>query len=194
MDLEKLTPTKVVARIEKKIPNFKVPEKIENAEEYASATEKASIVGKAKKDIEGYRDFYAKPHYNTYKDIRKQFEPFVKLLEKTDKAYRAVMIDFKREEKKELDKKQEELEAKALENAKDGEEVRVPIINEEKTVDFGGGRSQTRTITKWEVTDISKVPTEYLEVNKSAMGTAVKEGKTPPGIRVYEDISIALSR
>lgn len=194
MKLENQSPSAVVKKIGEKLPTYELPTEIKNMVEYRQATDLGSKMAKALKDIEGIRDHYAKPHYDTYKNIRGEFAPFVDLLSDKIKALKPIMLAWHKEEQRLRDEEQKRLEAEAVKNAPEGAEVTVEVVNEIKTIDGGEGRSQVRTKKKWRVVDINKVPSKYLEVNKKEMDAAIKKGIVPPGIEEYEEESLAFSR
>lgn len=182
-----------LANIEKKLPSYDLPSSIDTSEQYTEATDLGGKIKKALKDIEKFRDFYAKPHYDTYKKIRENFEPFIKTLKEKEATLKSMMLTFHREEQKRKDAEQAAIEAEALKNAKEGEDIIVPVVNDIKTTEATYGKSQVRVLRKWRVTDIKLVPHEYLEVNKKAIDAAIKSGNLPPGIEQYEEESLAIS-
>lgn len=194
MNLDNQTSTAIAKKVGEKLPDYHVPTAISSMEEYQIATDTGSKIAKAKKEIEKFRDHFAKPHYETYKRIRGEFAPWIDLLDVKEKTLKAVMLDFHRAEQKRKDEEQARLEAEAIANAPEGAEVVVPVVNDIKTIDGGEGRSQVRTKKKWRVVDINKVPSKYLEVNKKEVDAAIKKGIVPPGIEEYEDQSLAFSR
>lgn len=182
-----------IANIEKKLPGYELPTAITTMEEFTQATDLGGKIKKATKEIEKFRDFYAKPHYDTYKNIREQFEPFLSMLKEKEATLKPMMLAFHREEQKRKDAEQAKIEAEALANAKDGESIQVEVVNEIKTTEGAYGKSQVRTLKKWRVVDITKVPAEFLEVNSVAVNKAIKEGRVPAGIEEYEEQSMAIS-
>lgn len=194
MELKNKTPEQVTTSLAKKLPEFELPTEITSMEEYQMATDLGSQISSARKEIEKYRDFFAKPHYKVYKEIRKKFEPFIKDLEAKEKKMKSVMLAWHKEEQKRRDEEQARIEAEAIANAEEGQEVSVEVVNDIKTVEGGAGKSQVRTLKKWRVKDITLVPSDYLEVNKSMMNEAVKKGIVPSGIEVYEEETMAFSR
>jgi len=182
-----------IANIEKKLPSYELPTEIKTMEEFTQATDLGGKIKKAMKEIEKFRDFYAKPHYDTYKKIREQFEPFLFKLKEKEHALKPMMLAFHKEEQARKDALQAKIEAEALANAENGESIQVEVVNEIKTTESVYGKSQVRTLKKWRVTDITKVPYEFLEVNKVAVNQAIKEGRIPVGIEEYEEQSMAIS-
>jgi len=184
---------KVLAQIEKKLPVFNVPEVINTQEEYKTALDNVARVKKAYKLIEEKRDFYAKPHYNTYKEIRKAFRPYLDQLSTTEPAYKRVMLDFHQSEQKRLDAEQAKIEEEALKNAKEGEAVEVEEVNNIKRVEAIHGVSSVRKTKKWRVIDITKIPLEYLMIDEKKVKEALKIGKSIEGIEEYIEESLAIT-
>jgi len=194
MKLDNKEPKEIVASIKKNLPKYTLPETIDTMEEYMVATDLGSKIAKAKKDVEKFRDHFAKPHYDTYKKIREMFSPFVEGLTTKEKELKTLMLSFHKIEKVKRDAEQALVEAEAIANAPEGAEVVVEVVNDINTIDGGEGRSQVRTLKKWRVVDINKVPTKYLEVSKKLVDEDIKKGIVPPGIEQYEDQTLVFSR
>jgi len=184
---------KTLATIEKRLPSYDVPEVIETQEDNALALELAAKVKKAKKMITDKREFYAKPFYNEYKRVRKEFARFLDLLDAKEKELKTAMLAFHKKEQKRLDAEQARIDKEALAKAADGEAVEVTVVNDIKTVEGIHGKSTVRKIKKWKVVDITKVPMEYLCVDEKKVKEAIKKGKVPAGIEEYYEDSLAIN-
>lgn len=162
-------------------------------EEYNSAIDLASKIKRAKAEVEKWRDHYAKPHYDTYKKIREAFRPYIDTLGLKEEQLKKMMTSFIVIEKKRKDEEQKALEEAALAQAKEGEDVIVPVVNDINTVEAVHGKATVRKTKKWRVKDFNKIPREYLMVNDNAVKLAMKKEKEVPGIEFYEEESIAIS-
>lgn len=185
--------TKAIQSIEKNLPEYALPEAVTSTEEYSSAQDLLGKIKKGMKQIEAFRDFHSKPHYDTYKNIRSQFEPFLTTLEQKEKQLKSLMLAFYAEEKKRKDEEQKRLEQLALENAKEGEAVTVAVVNDIKTHETVNTKSTVRTLKKWRVVNIDLVPTKYLTVDKKLVDEDFKKGIVPSGIEVYEEDSLSVT-
>jgi len=62
------------------------------------------------------------------------------------------------------------------------------IVEPAKTIKFEGGASATiKTIKRWRLVDITKVPLEYLTTNDTKIGQVVRAGVEIPGIEIYDE-------
>ena len=71
----------------------------------------------------------------------------------------------------------------------------VPVYREPERAPMNG--ASTRTIWKFRITGTSLVPRQYLIVDEDAVGAvvrALKERTSIPGIEVYSEVSVAVSR
>ena len=166
---------KALATIEKKLPSYDVPEVIENAEGNKLALDLVAKVKKAKKLIEGRREFYAKPHYNEYKRIRELFKPFLDMLGEKEGEIKTKMLVFHSAEQKRLDKEQKKIEEEALKKAKDGEAIEVEEVNDIARTESIHGVSNIKKVKKWRVVDFEKIPREYLIVDEKLVKEALKK-------------------
>ena len=96
-------------------------------------------------------------------------------------------------------KAQAELQAKLNDEAKAANvepvQIMEPALPKQHTVvrSESGGSATQRKVWKFEVTDAQAVPREYLVVNESLVRQHVANGvREIPGVRIYEDIQIAL--
>jgi hypothetical protein len=52
----------------------------------------------------------------------------------------------------------------------------------------------TRTVTKWEITDRNLIPYQYCVPSDTLIDAAVREGLTIPGVRVYQETGVVAGR
>lgn len=57
----------------------------------------------------------------------------------------------------------------------------------DKKVETISGSVSFKTVTRFEVTDLSAVPVEYVVLNEVKVREALKEGKNIPGVRKFEE-------
>lgn len=100
-----------------------------------------------------------------------------------------------------LEKEAAKLNAKAKNKDTEAPPVVVPEFVTTQTVEQpntirskGGAATQVKTWT-YEIIDPLAVPREYLMINETAIRQAIREGlRDLPGIRIYEEINVRLSR
>lgn len=88
-------------------------------------------------------------------------------------------------------KKEQDKIVSKLEDGKIKPETAIRKLGEmdtvEKKVETESGSISFKTVMRFEVTDLSAVPVEYVVLNDVKVREALKEGKSIPGIRKYEE-------
>ena len=179
--------TKAIRTLETKLPDYQIPTIITSPKQYNDAIDLAAKISRATKQIEEKQDFHAKPHYNEYKRIRESFAPFIETLKTKQQNLKKAMTTWYMAEQKRLDAEQAKIDAAAREAADAGEAIEVAVVNNIKTTETVNGKAQVKMLTKWRVTDITKVAPKYLMVDSKAIDAVVKAGIVPKGIEVYKE-------
>ena len=179
---------------------------IRTIDDTKSATEDLSIIAKSKKWLEDKRKEYVTPLNNQAKVINDTFKLVSDPLNQADKITRDKILAF-REEQERKRREVEAIEAEKLALArreaelKDGE-ITIDLTPIEKPdavpdrIITDIGTSNQRDNWKWQVTDLSQVPREYLMINAGMVTPIVKASKgklTIPGIRIYNEPIIAVN-
>jgi hypothetical protein len=115
------------------------------------------------------------------------------------KDYQKVMQQKAQEEQEKARQEREKLQAildkEAKEKGIEGVVVAERVVEQSKTIRTEAGvTTYSVSLRKWEEEDISKVPIEYLMVDKKKVDAAVKGGIMVPGIRIWEETETRLRR
>lgn len=171
---------------------------IAGEEEQSWALEELSTIRRLLKRAEEIRKKLVKPSNDRVAminaDVRKATTPLKRCeihLDKEIRSYRkrleAARLAEQARIRKLAEKRREKAEA-------EGRPVPVPevltpqIKKPEKTVATSTGAVTFRTVRKWELEDISKLPREYLLIDRGKITKLVKAGvEGIPGIRIYSE-------
>ena len=162
------------------------------------------IIRKVKKAMEEKRKDYLKPFQDHVKETNEAYKTLMEPIEEADKTNAGKMLAFDAEQKRKI-REAEAIEAGKLALARreaelKGGEITVdltPVDKPEVVPDMVRtymGSSGQRDNWKWEVTDLSQVPHEYLMINAGMITPIVKASKgklTIPGISIYNEPIIA---
>ena len=192
--------TQTLQQTQKEIENSKIANEIANLQTLEMTNEPAfnfvaSTYDKARKFFkrtEDARKNALAPHKEEinrinfqFKQIQEPLEEIIALCNKKTGEYQTYIT------KKEQERQKKILEAAAMLAAK------TPIVLTEpvKPKSTESVIAKTKTITKFKVIDISKVPLEYLEINKSAVDRDIKMGvRNIEGLEIYEESITTLAR
>jgi hypothetical protein len=113
--------------------------------------------------------------------------------------YNNVLKQKAQEEQKKAREEREKLQAildkEAKEKGIEGVTVAERVIEQPTTIRTEAGvTTYSVTLRKWEEEDISKVPIEYLMVDKKKVDGAVKGGIMIPGIRIWDETETRLRK
>lgn len=158
-------------------------------------------ISEMKKGIEERRKFFVAPLNDQVKKINELFKDIVFPLEEADKMIRGKVSTYRSEQAEIARKEQERLNREAAERQKalDAEakalnvepvKVAAPVVAPPpKSI----GNVQTRKVWKFEITNRSVVPAEYLVVDEVKVRQAVMSGaREIPGVRIYEEETIVV--
>ena len=192
--------TQTLQQTQTEIEQSKIANEIANLQTLEMTTEPAfnfvaSTYDKARKFLkrtEDARKNAIAPHKEEinrinfqFKQVQEPLEEIISLCNKKTGEYQTYIT------KKEQERQKKILEAAAMLAAK------TPIVLTEpiKPKSTESVVAKTRTVTKFRVTDISKVPLEYLDINKSAVERDIKMGvRNIEGLEIYEESTTILSR
>jgi len=183
---------KAVLKATEQVATLSLPLEIKEMKDYQAAIDLAAKIKRTGKSITEYKDGYAKPYYNVYKEINAMFKPSLNELKEKEASLKADMLTFMKAEQKRKDIEQEALDKQALELAQEGEEVIVPVINDLKTTTTVNGASQVRTTKAFEIEDPALIPREYLTPDLTKIKEAMKIQKPIPGVRFYDKETLAI--
>ena len=168
------------------------------------ANDDLTIIARVKKGMEEKRKDYLSPFQNHVKEVNETYKTLMEPVEQADKITRNKILAFRTEQKR------KRREAEAIEDAKmalarreaelKGGEITIDLTPVEKPeaapdrIRTEMGTSGIRDNWKWEVTDISLVPREYLMINAGMLTPIVKASKGKiviPGVRIFNEPIIA---
>lgn len=134
-----------------------------------------------------------KPLNATLKEIRSRYKPVEEVLNEAIGTLKKKMSVYQMK----VVKEQEEAEVKIATEVAEGKlDVDMAIEKLEKIdspdnkVNTEDGSVAFRTVKKFEIEDLSKVPIEYLEPNETMIRKAMNDGIELPGIKYYEEQNI----
>lgn len=156
------------------------------------------------KECDDIRKAKKEPFFEMSKRIDAAFKPILDTLAECEKKLKDKLNIYlqacekkRQEEQAAAQKKFEEDNLAALEQrAFTGEDVQVdvPVPVLQKTSSQGNyGSASQKSVWRWELQDITKVPVEYLAVDEAKVNALVKAGtRQIAGLRIYEEKVIAV--
>lgn len=162
-------------------------------EDQAGVQMASELLGKIKANLNSLKmlkDQFVKP----YEDEVKKSKNWFKMQEEPFKQMEVVVKDKIGVYMEDERKKAEEAAKKAAEEAtKNNEENKpVPIEVPKMSVQATSGKVSAKEITSYEIVDESKIPREYLTVDRGAIQKAVRDGvKDIPGVKIIKKTSVA---
>ncbi len=187
--------TKELVPLKKKITTLALQAenfKISNDKDLTQAVEILSNLNKMGDSIKEKKETITKPLNLALKNARELFKPIenpyeeaIEILRNKMSKYQTLKVAKEAEEKAKVASRIGEGKGKLkLETAIEKiEEIGVT----EKNISTEAGSVNFRTVKKFEVVDILKIPHAYLQVNESLVTKLMKEGKEVPGCRYYTE-------
>lgn len=159
---------------------------VTNETDAESASQFVKKVSDKIKEIEEKRLSFTKPLNESLNAINTTFRELSIPLASAKTIVANKIISWRRMEQERIEKEEARRRAIQEAHAEQGHKVNAPIVMEKPKTTIAN--MQIRKIWKFEVTDISKIPTEYLQINSFAVTTAIREGKREiPGIKIYQE-------
>lgn len=182
-----------IAVIEKKVNPLVARSNTLAISDNKSLTEAVSLLSqmnKANDLIAAEKDKTYKPAYATVVAIRKQWKPLEEVFENAIGNLRDRISSYQTKQKKIADERTNKLAERAAKGTmrpetalRKMEDVDVP----ETTVSTEAGMVQFRTVPKFEVLDLKKLPAEYLLPNEPAIRRAMLANVELAGVRYYTE-------
>jgi len=175
---------------------------IATQEDVKDATNDLSMVAKLKKAIEVERKRYVDPLNAELKEINTFFKTLTEPIGEADQITRRKVLDYNAEIARQREEA-ERIEAEKLRLAQDemklkGEytvdltEIEKPDATPDR-VRTEVGTASKMTVRKWELEDITQVPSEYLLVDTGKVTKLVKAGiGAISGIRIWEEETLQI--
>lgn len=175
---------------------------ITDQETLSTATDILSDIKSTQKAIKADKEKLTKPLNQVLRDIRAKYKPFETDLKEAESGIKSKMADYQEQVERELAEKEAEVEEQ-LESGEITPEKAAQSMEQQDAIgtsfESKKGKVQFKTRKAVRVTDVKKVPVEYLNDPRvlTAITTAVRkdalDGKSIPGVEVYEERSIAAS-
>lgn len=171
---------------------------LETEEDYAKAGDFIVVIKKSKKEVEAKKRGILDPLNLAAKRTRDLFRPVESMLDESLGEVQKTMLAFRRKKEEEERAKEEELQKEVEAGEKTTEaavaemdEVKVP----DKTVQGSKGKTTVRKTKVVEITDESKVPREFLQldmvkIRQHALGLGDVQAVEIPGVVVKEESNI----
>lgn len=165
---------------------------VSNADEMQEATSVLSKLNQGLDRLTDDKEKLTKPINELLKEIRGRYKPFETKFEEAINYVRRAMIDYQTEQKR-LAKIEEDKIISRIGEGKGKLKVETAIkkISEvdkpESKVIADEGSVKFKTVKKFEVTDVSKLPVEFLLANEVAIRKAMTEGKEITGVRYFTE-------
>jgi hypothetical protein len=176
---------------------------ITSSADVESATRDLVIIAGVKKAIEERRQEYVGPINDHLRTVNNAFKAFTEPLVQADTITHKKVLDYMTEQKR-IKQEQERINQLRLEAAQAemkltgelSEPVNMVEVAPPPQTRFNTdtGTLGTAKIKKWELTDISQVPIEYLMIDATRVGKVVRAGiPSIPGIRIWEEESLRVT-
>lgn len=161
------------------------------------ATNDLSMIARLKKVTGDLRMDYLTPFKEGTETINAAFKEITDPLAQADTILRQKVLAFNQEQDR-IKREAEELERQEREVAEHRAKLNgdtstpfvpepLPVVADQRAV-TEVGESNTRTIRKWRLIDINKVPITFLKLDEVQIGKVVRAGiKEIPGIRIFEE-------
>ena len=197
----------VLKPIKERIETYKneLPAEINSKEEQEQATKVLSLIKKDLKEIDSKRKFILEPINSLTKEINTIAKATTSILEDMETTTKNKMSVFanklileqKKAEQEERERVKKEQEKINHEAQKLGcEPVVIPEIVQEKpktTIRTETGTSYTKEVWNFKITDISKVPLDYLIVDEKNVREAIKNGiRNIDGLEIFSENKIVI--
>lgn len=163
------------------------------------ATEMLSQINLRLDEIETERTKVTEPLNKALKAENGRWKPIREKLEAARDSLRKGMTAYQTEQKRLAQIEEEKIIARVKEGKGNlTAETAVAKIEKidkpEESVSTNSGSVKFRTVEKFELEDISKVPARYLLINETEVRIAMKDGLKLPGIRYYTEEMVINSR
>jgi len=175
---------------------------IASPEDEKRAANDLIIMGTIKKRLEALRVEKVKPLNDEVDSINASFKTIMAPLKEADNLTNKELLRYRQAEKAKRD------EALAIEAERRSLEQRAAKLNDGIAVSFtpvtkpdepprhiqlDAGSVSVRQLPQWELEDITRVPAEFLILDKVAVGKQVRAGRRNiPGIRIWMEDSLAV--
>jgi len=168
---------------------------IKTEDDLKKATEISSQLEDISSKLTEKKESITKPLNNTLKSVRALFKPMEEAYEKAQQIVNGKALAYHQKVREDAAKAEakiaSDLEAGKIKKVETAEKRVEKIERVDNTVRTESGGLQVRKVKKYEVVDVSLLPREYLEPNMGAIWKAVQANKEIPGVRAWEEETMA---
>jgi len=166
-----------------------------NQEEADTANATLQTIAKGLKQIEEKRKSFTAPLNQSLNEINKTFKDVVAPINEAKQGLTSRLMEWRRQEQVRIDAerekavKEEDRRRKIQEaHAAKGHNIKEEITPVAKPVPFSvKDNTKIRLTWTYDIEDETKVPREYLEVNRPSITAAVRSGvRDIPGVKIYQ--------
>ena len=168
------------------------------------ATEDLVVIKGLKTALEEKRKEYTQPINEHLKSVNDAFKEFTEPLSQADKVTRGKVLTYEaegerqRQEQMDINRLREEAAQREMQlKGELTESVNLVTVQPEAPAHYrtAFGTLGKAKVKKWEVTDLSLVPLEYLIIDSAKVGKVVRAGLSSiPGIRIWEEEQLRVTR
>jgi len=164
---------------------------IKSVEDVDKSSEFLKKVKDTEREIEAKRLEFTKPLNQSLRAINATFKQLKEPLVEARILLTGKIMDWKQAETARLEKEEARRRKIQEAHAKKGHTVEAPVVLDrpQKTI----GNTRTTKFWTFEVQDLGKVPTEYLEIDTVEVRQAIRNGvREIPGIKIYQDERLSI--
>ncbi len=176
---------------------------ITDASQLRPTTDTLAMMKGLKTALQDVRTSYTQPINEHLRDVSAEFHVIMDPLEEADKTTRRKVVVF-REQQEAIRKEEERINALRQEASRAEMVLKDELSEPTRAVEVqpalhnrsmtGMGSAGMRSNWKWEVQDITQVPTEHLMVDASKVTRLVKAGlHSIPGLRIWDEKGLSVS-
>ena len=180
---------------------------VTDEETLSRAVEIAAKCAEVRRAAEARRKDLKAPVLERGRQIDAAFKELLSPVSAAENALKAQIGAYQAEQRRKAEeerRRQEELARRrqAAEDKRAAEQERVPVQHRPAVVpepertarSESGAKASVRMIRRHEVVSAWELPAEYLMPDEKKIAAAVREGKDIPGVRVWEEPSVAVGR
>lgn len=153
----------------------------------AKAHQQLGILKGVKKNIKEQKDGIVKPINEALKNIRELFAPVEKKINVIEDYLKGQVLDYNQKLAEEEKKKEKE----AAEKLAKGEDIGKATKSLEKTQEKKAAIKNVRKIKKLKITDVNKIPREFMIPDEVKIRQALLAGAKVEGAELYEEEILA---
>lgn len=169
----------------KPLINKLVTMEIKTLEQYQLAATRMSELKAIARAAEGEKEKFTKPLNELLKVTRNHFKPFFDRVDSTERAIKTAMIDFLN--------RQEEATRKLNASFAEGKIAKTStLLRKTEELAVTSGDATVRKIKVVSITNLKKIPLEFLTPDMGKIKAALVAGEEVPGAELVEEKNIAI--